>query len=95
MELVYYQDGRKKMKLTIRPRSRNPSASQLLEQVSQLSDDEAEIFMEALGDGVFDEWDCGLDTFFGLFGAIEFKIATNSASNFARSYEESYRKNGR
>jgi len=51
--------------------------------------------MEALGDGVFDEWDCGLDTFFGLFGAIEFKIATNSASNFARSYEESYRKNGR
>lgn len=61
----------------------NPS--EILQEISNLSDDQIAWFLQALDYGVRDEWDCGLDTFFTLFWGPEFRIAAKTASYIAKT----------
>lgn len=58
-------------------------AASVLHQLADLSDNEVAVFLHALEHGMRDEWDCGLSSFFEIFGEGEFKIAVKTAAGWA------------
>lgn len=38
------------------------------------------VFFNSLGAGMWDEWDCGLDSAFEIFGEVEFAVALKTGA---------------
>jgi len=63
--------------------------SELLTALSEMSDENADLFWAGLNAGMWDEWDCGINGWDEVgFGGPELRIAAKTGMYFARAHEE-------
>lgn len=60
--------------------------SEMLEELGS-DPEKMATFMNALGSGMMDEWDCGLAPAFKMFGEQEWALAAKSGALYAKHWE--------
>lgn len=62
-------------------------ATQILEEIAELNDEQFNILLNALSMGMWDEWDCDLPTGLTMFGVDEIRVAVRTAAIFSASHD--------